>query len=1345
VLPLVDVYTDVMVTYCREDEPIWDSVCVQDGYVVSDPWWCTISTCLMVAPVIIVWLASARTSIEKITASLGFSSSWLGTLLYGVLGLPMMFVLDPVVLVFYPMTPVPGQCGNVQRLRVATQAVFEQPFQALLAMYALIRGYTLGRYQWHHVLGQGRQLGFSIFISGFSFYSTVNELLTQASLLEEPFGVLVYELLSVGGGVKAPLLVQVRSQSMVDYKAEDTLTHSHCSDISKFLKNNVALITLKFKKDQLDVLGLEKILLAVTEANCVVNVYVGELDVLAPVLEFKAADLRMLSSKDEVQSTASSVANIILKARHNCRQRLKLDSINCVGFVPSEELLKTAETLRRIHQLVLNLGECNLLSNELHLEKLALDSLLQEENEEYAPVTKGADGQTYYCGRPIGAADSPSSSLSEPLTLFSRSRGGSVHCGPSKGPQCEFCLRYQNQDVRLTTAIDLKQPMTFRKGGDVTYHCGGTFEDKRCVPNVYQCDRCKRHQAQKRSEVLDDVTSARREVATTNALSNVHCDTPLSSRAVENLMVASPDDLESIKYKGQNLLGRTIELAQEMEDGAKALLTERTKSSQKHELEVVKMLYAPAFTDIQRAIEAGAAKMNFLGSDLLGESLDFNSPELLEGLELDLCDLAENVLRGRAEAKPNKRRAPTLKSVVFARPPSAATLKYGMSIAAGAAINERSQKLTMTFEGNDLVSKHLVLTPELKDAVDEILRERANLDLDDVNGTFLDRPERSNLDEFPLESVESSGRLPTKMCVGIAMRRCLPLKYKKCNLIAAELKLDFRGEVTRSILQELATADFADILPLNVLSIGADCKLAPEDADHMTKFRKLTKLCIGASNWASSDIAHNATTRLKDLPELTTLEICGNNNLSATGVEQMKDMPKLKDLTIGSQNCIGDSGILHLAKCTQLTSLTIHAHNDLGDRCFEHLKPLSLTLKQLTIGDENQLHIGDENPLSPTISGTLMTQFSQRLSVFDPLSEFKKLTSLKIGNGNGCGEHAMKQISRLPLDELAIGGDNGIGLGAMKYLQKIGTLKKLAIGKINDVKESCALLAQLTSIEELSIGDYNHINVAGASALTKLTKLRTLTIGRHNKINAAGAQELSQLGDLEDLTIGANNDIGEQGVQHFSKLHKLTSLTIGGENQIFKKGCEYLSNLKQLKNLTIGEFNGIQQGMEYLSSLKQLTTLEIGSNNDIGSAGVQHLKDLKLKQLIIGGRNKLGVKGAEFLKYIGTLTHLTIGFKNEIGSEGFQHISSLQRLESLDIGVENEMGPEGAQHLKALKQLTSLTIGEFNNLGEEGAEHILAMTQLCKLKIDYGNRIGEDMYERLVQMPNLTYFVIKHL
>jgi hypothetical protein len=272
------------------------------------------------------------------------------------------------------------------------------------------------------------------------------------------------------------------------------------------------------------------------------------------------------------------------------------------------------------------------------------------------------------------------------------------------------------------------------------------------------------------------------------------------------------------------------------------------------------------------------------------------------------------------------------------------------------------------------------------------------------------------------------------------------------------------------------------------------------------------------------------------LTEIEELWISHSRGIKGPGLKHLKGMSKFRNLGLeGTQ--IDDAGLVGVKDLTQLRALSLPP--GVGDAGFVHLAGLT-DLEQLSLFS------------LPKLTGPGLKH----------LAKLEKVTELN----------------------LAGTGVTDAGLASVKALRQLRRLT-LPAG-VSD--EGLVHLAEMTGLEELSLGGQEKLTGVGLKHLAKLSKVKNLYLGGTG-VTDDGLAGLTGLKQLDSLSLPER--IGDRGLAHLAALHNLRYLHLDG-TQVTDAGLIHLLGLKKLQGVYLERTRVTPKGVEKLKTAFPMATVE---------------------------------------------------------------------------------------------------------------------------------------------------------
>eukprot|EP00931_Biecheleriopsis_adriatica_P106215 TRINITY_DN8070_c0_g1_i10.p1 TRINITY_DN8070_c0_g1~~TRINITY_DN8070_c0_g1_i10.p1 ORF type:complete len:796 (+),score=165.64 TRINITY_DN8070_c0_g1_i10:53-2389(+) len=238
-LPFQDLAMDLLVTFGKEGWPL----CSADGlYWSEDVWWARISIGLIGGTYVVLMVLSFPIALKVIQRQLkqifpNASEALLlttSTATWLVVGLPTLVLSDIALMITYPCSSPPySSLANIARLRVVTETLLESPGQSLLQGRILYVKVVTNRSKLS--LMKVSTLAYSLASSVFAMGLTLKGIYDMKIAQDISFVQCLWDLLSVGLELNAPLLHLLKTKPEVDYSNEGPLSDEHLVQICRVL------------------------------------------------------------------------------------------------------------------------------------------------------------------------------------------------------------------------------------------------------------------------------------------------------------------------------------------------------------------------------------------------------------------------------------------------------------------------------------------------------------------------------------------------------------------------------------------------------------------------------------------------------------------------------------------------------------------------------------------------------------------------------------------------------------------------------------------------------------------------------------------------------------------------------------------------------------------------------------------------------------------------------------------------------------------------------------------------------------------------------------------------------
>jgi Leucine-rich repeat (LRR) protein len=339
------------------------------------------------------------------------------------------------------------------------------------------------------------------------------------------------------------------------------------------------------------------------------------------------------------------------------------------------------------------------------------------------------------------------------------------------------------------------------------------------------------------------------------------------------------------------------------------------------------------------------------------------------------------------------------------------------------------------------------------------------------------------------------------------------------------------------------------------------------------------------------------------------------------------------------------------------------------------------------------------DPLAQTVPGTTHLGFYGHeilpANLITPLKSLPNLVELKL-----LGSQALERNALASLRELK-------ALRRLDLSGRSSTIEKKLNGPGDD---DLAPLAQLESLESLSITASPRITEAGLRHLAGLKNLRSLNL--FGVADDEGLEHLKGLENLRELNLHRTQVRGK-GLVHLQELTRLETLNLS-ECALRPGRLEPLARLTSLTVLNLERTGVTDEDMAHLKGLTKLRELKLGHNPGVTVAGLAHLRDMKSLEILDLQGAGLDGDALEVVARFPRLKQLNVTSTN-VSDEAFRHLAGLTELTELKLGDTPIRGP-GLAHLKGCPKLTELSLTE-TRIDDRGLEGVKELRQLVKLHL----------------------------
>ena len=361
-------------------------------------------------------------------------------------------------------------------------------------------------------------------------------------------------------------------------------------------------------------------------------------------------------------------------------------------------------------------------------------------------------------------------------------------------------------------------------------------------------------------------------------------------------------------------------------------------------------------------------------------------------------------------------------------------------------------------------------------------------------------------------------------------------------------------------------------------------------------------------------------------PQLTMLSVKDSNTLtSAVGHTLRTRLPGLREVRLSGCVNVDDVSVAELIALPSLRKLALDGCR-LSEHCFELLR----AARQL-----RHLELGDAPWLTVAMAESLMqTGKHVRARHGDDADFARAVAALHSRYEHRLDQpfyHVVRSLSELEALPQSVEYIEVRKYGDMatKLLAKRSNLRGLSyIRDDHDgfTVESMRLLATMTSLEELDLGNVMKWDGSGMEGLANLTRLRVLDVSSA-PVDDAGLRVLPKMLALRDLELVGLRRFGSDGMASIAACRGLTRLSLAGCDQLSDQQLAAVGKLTTLRELVVTSTQFGEQAVAALAPLKNLERLYLGkcvfSNEAAKSlSGMRNLAILELRE-----NPKLGSSG----------------------------------------------------------------------------------------------------------------------
>ena len=357
----------------------------------------------------------------------------------------------------------------------------------------------------------------------------------------------------------------------------------------------------------------------------------------------------------------------------------------------------------------------------------------------------------------------------------------------------------------------------------------------------------------------------------------------------------------------------------------------------------------------------------------------------------------------------------------------------------------------------------------------------------------------------------------------------------------------------------------------------------PTTNDGMVVVGKITSLEVLS---LSAGVGDEGLAHLKGLKNLRWLSV-GDRGVTDKGLACLEGLTNLEYLGLeGAQ--VTDAGLVYLKKMLKLKSLRLYGTR-VTERGFVHLEGLqNLENLQVLFGvtETGLMHLSKLPSLkSITVNGDSLGEEGLAL-----LLKFESLEHVYIDNTDKMDAIVKEIVNLHGLKELTI--DTGLTDEGLIELKNMQSLQKLTIGPSKITGSGISALAQLPSLNTLTLHQANLASEDDWMALGKLSALQSLSLRYlRSEVTDAHIAHLTGLQSLRELSIDAivfkdreafvSMNVTDKGLHYISKLKSLEQLNLRGA-KITDEGLQQLSKIHGLNWISLQGCNVPEQSLQRL-------------------------------------------------------------------------------------------------------------------------------------------------------------------
>lgn len=346
---------------------------------------------------------------------------------------------------------------------------------------------------------------------------------------------------------------------------------------------------------------------------------------------------------------------------------------------------------------------------------------------------------------------------------------------------------------------------------------------------------------------------------------------------------------------------------------------------------------------------------------------------------------------------------------------------------------------------------------------------------------------------------------------------------------AATYRLDDAGRLTAISIQDGAelTADDIAILgrldDLKTLEI-LNCRILNDTmVKQLAGLEQLETLAITNSGITDAGVE----TLVQSFPQLVSLDLSSNTNMTGTALKLITGLHKLERLSL-LQNRFNDLNTRRLSKLPELRTLDLRGNMEAGDMTMELVGTLphlvALKHRSTAVTDAGVAGLAE----STTLESLLLQDFAITNASGPLIAKLSTLSSLEIFRCQGIGSEGVLALGGLPLTRLTLRDLPDVGDPALAVLATLPRLKRLYLHELASLgDDGLRQLAAAKELEVLDIWSLPRMTDATMAVIAGLPNLKELTIRETGATEAAVGHILS-LPKLQSLTFKNNGPLSAE-------------------------------------------------------------------------------------------------------------------------------------------------------------------------------------------------------------------------